>query len=34
MSGEVTLDGPSGNWEVWLAATGYLLTYDPEPDHA
>ena len=33
-SGEVTLDGPSRNWEAWLAATGYLLAYDPEPDHA
>jgi hypothetical protein len=37
-SGEVILDGPSRNWDTWLAATGYLLAYDPEPnpepDHA
>jgi hypothetical protein len=32
-TGEVTLDGPSSNWETWLAATGYLLAYDPQPDH-
>jgi len=30
-SGEVTLDGPSRNWDTWLAATGYLLAYIPEP---
>jgi hypothetical protein len=33
-SSEVTLDGPSHNWGTWLAATGYLLSYDPEPGHA
>ena len=33
-SGEVALDGPSRHWDTWLAATGYLLAYDPEPDHA
>jgi hypothetical protein len=33
-SGEVTLEGPGRNWEIWLAATGYLLAYDPEPRHA
>jgi len=33
-SGEVTLDGPSRNWETWLAATGYLLAYVPEADYA
>ncbi len=33
-SGEVTLDGPVRNWDTWLAATGYLLAYDPEPSHA
>jgi DNA-binding HxlR family transcriptional regulator len=33
-SGEVTLEGPGRNWGIWLAATGYLLAYDPEPDHA
>jgi hypothetical protein len=33
-SSEVTLDGPSRNWDTWLAATGYLLSYDPEPGHA
>ena len=31
-SGEVILDGPSRNWDTWLAATGYLLAYVPEPD--
>jgi DNA-binding HxlR family transcriptional regulator len=30
-SGEVTLEGPGRNWNMWLAATGYLLAYDPEP---
>jgi hypothetical protein len=37
-TGEVTLDGPDHHWDTWLAATGYLLAYDPEPgqepDHA
>ena len=33
-SGEVTLDGPARNWDTWLAASGYLLAYDPEPRHA
>jgi DNA-binding HxlR family transcriptional regulator len=37
-SGEVTLDGPDRHWDMWLAATGYLLAYNPapdqEPDHA
>ena len=30
-AGEVTLDGPGRHWDTWLAATGYLLTYVPEP---
>lgn len=34
LSGEVTLDGPDRHWDTWLAATGYLLTYQPEPGHA
>ena len=36
VSGEVILDGPSRNWDTWLAATGYLLAYvpEPEPDNA
>lgn len=33
-TGEVTLDGTGDNWDLWLAGTGYLLRYDPEPDHA
>lgn len=33
-SGEVTLEGPGRNWDTWLAATGYLLSYDPETGHA
>ena len=33
-SGEVTLDGPARHWDTWLAATGYLLAYHPEPDDA
>ena len=33
-SGEVAVEGPDRNWDIWLAATGYLLAYDPEPDHA
>ena len=33
-TGEVTLDGSSRNWGTWLAATGYLLAYHPEPGHA
>jgi DNA-binding HxlR family transcriptional regulator len=33
-TGEVTLDGPARNWDLWLAGTGYLLSYDREPDHA
>jgi DNA-binding HxlR family transcriptional regulator len=33
-SGDVTLDGPDRHWDTWLAATGYLLAYDPEPGHA
>lgn len=33
-TGEVTLDGPGHNWDLWLASTGYLLSYDPEADHA
>jgi DNA-binding HxlR family transcriptional regulator len=33
-SGDVTLDGDGRNWDRWLAATGYLLAYDPEDDHA
>lgn len=28
-SGEVTLTGHAGSWERWLAATGYLLAYEP-----
>ena len=30
-SGDVTVEG-DGDWNTWLAGTGYLLTY--EPDHA
>ena len=33
-SGEVALEGPDRNWDIWLAATGYLLAYHPQPDHA
>ena len=33
-TGEVTLDGPGHNWDLWLAGTGYPLSYDPEPDNA
>jgi hypothetical protein len=33
-TGEVTLDGSGHNWDLWLAATGYLPAYDPQPDHA
>ncbi|HUA06126.1 MAG TPA: helix-turn-helix domain-containing protein [Solirubrobacteraceae bacterium] len=33
-TGEVTLEGPDREWDAWLAATGYLLAYDPEPKHA
>jgi DNA-binding HxlR family transcriptional regulator len=33
-TGEVTLDGPEHNWDLWMAGTGYLRSYDPEPDHA
>jgi hypothetical protein len=33
-SGEVTLDGQDRYWDTWQAATGYLLTYHPEPGHA
>ena len=33
-TGEVTLDGPGRNWDTWLAATGYLPAYDPEPGRA
>lgn len=33
-TGEVTLVGPNHNWDLWLAGTGYLLSYHPEPDHA
>ena len=33
-TGEVTLDGPDRHWDTWLAATGYLLAYHPEPGHA
>ena len=33
-TGEVTLDGPDHNWDTWLAATGYLLAYQPEPDRS
>jgi DNA-binding HxlR family transcriptional regulator len=29
-SGEVQLDGSDDHWVTWLAATGYLLVYDPE----
>jgi DNA-binding HxlR family transcriptional regulator len=29
-TGEVTLDGPACNWDLWLAGTGYLLSYNPE----
>jgi DNA-binding HxlR family transcriptional regulator len=35
--GEVTLDGPAevtAAWPRWLAATGYLLRFDPETTHA
>jgi DNA-binding HxlR family transcriptional regulator len=32
-SGEVTLDGPARHWDTWLAATGYLFAYHPEPGH-
>lgn len=28
---EVTLDGDVSQWTNWLAATGYLLAYTPEP---
>jgi DNA-binding HxlR family transcriptional regulator len=31
-SGEVTIDGPEAAWPRWLAATGYLLTVDPDVD--
>ncbi len=34
LSGEVTLDGPDRHWDTRLAATGYLLSYHPEPGHA
>lgn len=33
-TGEVTLDGPGDSWDLWLAGTGYLLSYAPEPGHA
>jgi DNA-binding HxlR family transcriptional regulator len=33
-TGEVTLDGPERNWDLWMAGTGYLGSYDPEPGHA
>jgi hypothetical protein len=28
--GEVTVHGPESAWPRWLAATGYLLSFDPE----
>ena len=28
-SGDVTLEGPAEEWEHWLAATGYLHSYEP-----
>jgi DNA-binding HxlR family transcriptional regulator len=30
LAGDVTVDGPSDSWQRWLAATGYLLSYEPE----
>ena len=33
-SGEVTLTGHPDAWERWLAATGYLLAYEPAGDDA
>jgi DNA-binding HxlR family transcriptional regulator len=32
-TGEVSLDGPDHHWETWLAATGYLHTYQPPSGH-
>jgi DNA-binding HxlR family transcriptional regulator len=31
---EVTVEGPDHEWDAWLAATGYPLRYDPNPDRA
>ncbi|HZD03211.1 MAG TPA: helix-turn-helix domain-containing protein [Actinomycetes bacterium] len=33
-SGAVSLTGPAEVWPRWLAATGYLLTYEPAPGDA
>lgn len=33
-TGEVTLEGAEDEWGSWLAATGYLLSYNPDPEHA
>jgi DNA-binding HxlR family transcriptional regulator len=33
-TGSVTLEGCADAWPRWLAATGYLLTYEPVPAHA
>src|ERR687891_731749 len=33
-TGAVTLTGPADAWPRWLAATGYLLRYEPEPADA
>lgn len=30
VSGEVTVEGPERGWPHWLAATGYLLSIEPE----
>ena len=32
--GEVTVEGPAGSWQRWLAATGYLLHVEPETTDA
>lgn len=33
-AGDVTIDGPDSAWPRWLAATGYLLRYEPETTDA
>jgi DNA-binding HxlR family transcriptional regulator len=33
-TGSVTLEGRADAWPRWLAATGYLLTYEPVATHA
>jgi DNA-binding HxlR family transcriptional regulator len=34
LAGDVTVDGPSDAWQRWLAATGYLLSYEPAAPRA